>query len=126
MDLFDLTDEESRKVEVMHGHIQKYPSAIDQKLQLWRIGVAAQGTKKFDPAEFTSFDFLFRPGVTRIKPAHEPQLNRSTAFPNDVHDARAGAGAVLAALREALSAENYRHLVGQLPAGYTELEANAG
>jgi len=41
-------------------------------------------------------------------------------------DARAGAGAVLAALREALSEEDYRHLVGQLPAGYTDLEAAAG
>jgi len=43
-----------------------------------------------------------------------------------VEDARAGAGAVLAALRDALSQENYRHLVGQLPAGYTDLEAAIG
>jgi uncharacterized protein (DUF2267 family) len=42
------------------------------------------------------------------------------------NDARAGAGAVLAALREALSEENYRHLVGQLPAGYTDLEQAVG
>jgi uncharacterized protein (DUF2267 family) len=42
------------------------------------------------------------------------------------NDARAGAGAVLAALREALSEEGYRHLVGQLPAGYTDLEAAVG
>jgi len=41
-------------------------------------------------------------------------------------EARTGAGAVLAALRDALSAEDYQHLVGQLPAGYTELEAAVG
>ena len=38
-------------------------------------------------------------------------------------DARTGAGAVLAALRDGLSDEDYQHLVGQLPAGYTDLEA---
>jgi uncharacterized protein (DUF2267 family) len=36
-------------------------------------------------------------------------------------DARAGTGAVLAALREALGAADYRHIVGQLPAGYARL-----
>ena len=36
-------------------------------------------------------------------------------------DAGAGVGAVLAGLREALSEEEYRHLVGQLPAEYTGL-----
>jgi uncharacterized protein (DUF2267 family) len=41
-------------------------------------------------------------------------------------EARTGAGAVLAALRDALSEEDYRHLVGQLPAGYTDLEAAVG
>lgn len=38
-------------------------------------------------------------------------------------DARAGAGAVLAALRDAVTDEDYAHLVGQLPAGYTSLAA---
>jgi uncharacterized protein (DUF2267 family) len=41
-------------------------------------------------------------------------------------EARTGAGAVLAALRDALSEEDYQHLVGQLPAGYTDLEAAVG
>jgi uncharacterized protein (DUF2267 family) len=41
-------------------------------------------------------------------------------------EARTGAGAVLAALRDALSEEGYQHLVGQLPAGYTDLEAAIG
>lgn len=41
-------------------------------------------------------------------------------------EARTGAGAVLAALRDALSQEDYQHLVGQLPAGYTDLEAAVG
>lgn len=36
-------------------------------------------------------------------------------------DARSGAAAVLAALRETLSGEEYRHLTGQLPAEYTGL-----
>jgi uncharacterized protein (DUF2267 family) len=40
--------------------------------------------------------------------------------------ARAGAGAVLAALRETLSADDYGHLVGQLPAGYAVLEEALG
>jgi uncharacterized protein (DUF2267 family) len=48
------------------------------------------------------------------------QLSERAGLTED--DARAGAGAVLAALREALSGEDYRHLVGQLPAGYTALE----
>jgi uncharacterized protein (DUF2267 family) len=41
-------------------------------------------------------------------------------------DTRDGAGAVLATLRETLSGEDYRHLVGQLPAGYAELAEPAG
>ncbi len=41
-------------------------------------------------------------------------------------DAREGAGAVLAALREALSEDGYQHLIGQLPAGYTSLERAIG
>jgi uncharacterized protein (DUF2267 family) len=36
-------------------------------------------------------------------------------------EARAGTAAVLAALRQALSEDDYRHITGQLPAGYTEL-----
>ncbi len=36
-------------------------------------------------------------------------------------DARSGAGAVLAALHETLSEEEYRHLTGQLPAEYAGL-----
>jgi uncharacterized protein (DUF2267 family) len=41
-------------------------------------------------------------------------------------DARAGTGAVLAVLREALGEEEYRHLVGQLPAGYAALVEAVG
>jgi uncharacterized protein (DUF2267 family) len=52
------------------------------------------------------------------------QLSEHAGLTED--DARTGAGAVLAALREALNAEDYRHLVGQLPAGYTDLEATVG
>ena len=52
------------------------------------------------------------------------QLSERAGLTED--DARAGAGAVLAALREALSDEDYRHLVGQLPAGYTVLAAAVG
>lgn len=38
-------------------------------------------------------------------------------------DASSGAGAVLAALRDGLGEEAYRHLVGQLPAQYASLAA---
>jgi uncharacterized protein (DUF2267 family) len=41
-------------------------------------------------------------------------------------EARAGAGAVLATLREALGEEEYRHLTGQLPAEYAGLAQAAG
>lgn len=41
-------------------------------------------------------------------------------------EARAGAGAVIAALREALSEEDFGHLMGQLPAGYGRLIAAVG
>lgn len=47
------------------------------------------------------------------------QVSERTGLTDD--DARAGSGAVLAALREALSEEDYRHVIGQLPAGYTRL-----
>ena len=52
------------------------------------------------------------------------QVSERTGLTGD--DARAGTGAVLAALRETLSEEDYRHLVGQLPAGYTGLVEAAG
>jgi uncharacterized protein (DUF2267 family) len=79
--------------------------------------------------------------VQQVKQVQQPRRRRKGAHPVGVDDfvrrlsehagltedeARAGAGAVLAALREALSVEDYRHLVGQLPAGYTGLEAAAG
>jgi uncharacterized protein (DUF2267 family) len=38
-------------------------------------------------------------------------------------EARRGVGAVLAVLRDALDEEEYRHLLGQLPAGYADLAA---
>jgi len=41
-------------------------------------------------------------------------------------ETRAGTGAVLAALREELSEENYSHLIGQLPAGYAGLVEAVG
>jgi uncharacterized protein (DUF2267 family) len=52
------------------------------------------------------------------------QVSERTGLTDE--DARAGTGAVLAALREALSEEDYRHLIGQLPAGYTGLVEAAG
>jgi uncharacterized protein (DUF2267 family) len=47
------------------------------------------------------------------------QVSKRTGLTGE--DARAGAGAVLAALREGLSEEEYRHLIGQLPTEYTGL-----
>ncbi len=41
-------------------------------------------------------------------------------------DARSGAGAVLAVLREALGEEEYSHIVGQLPAEYAGLAGKIG
>ena len=41
-------------------------------------------------------------------------------------EARAGAGAVLGTLRDALGEEEYRHLTGQLPAEYAGLAQAAG
>ena len=41
-------------------------------------------------------------------------------------EARAGAGAVLAVLREVLGEDEYRHVIGQLPAEYTGLVQAAG
>lgn len=41
-------------------------------------------------------------------------------------EVRAGAGAVLGTLREALGEEEYRHLTGQLPAEYAGLAQAAG
>ncbi len=52
------------------------------------------------------------------------QVSQRTGLTDD--EARAGTGAVLAALREALSEEQYRHVIGQLPAGYTALVDAAG
>jgi uncharacterized protein (DUF2267 family) len=47
------------------------------------------------------------------------QVSERTGLTDE--EARAGAGAVLAVLREGLSEEEYRHLTGQLPAEYTRL-----
>lgn len=52
------------------------------------------------------------------------QVSERTGLTDD--DARAGTGAVLAALREAISEEGYRHVIGQLPAGYVRLVEAAG
>jgi uncharacterized protein (DUF2267 family) len=52
------------------------------------------------------------------------QLSGRTGLTDE--DARAGTGAVLASLREALGEEEYRHLIGQLPAAYTGLVEAAG
>ena len=52
------------------------------------------------------------------------QVSERTGLTDD--DARAGTGAVLATLREALSEEDYRHVIAQLPAGYTGLAEAVG
>jgi uncharacterized protein (DUF2267 family) len=52
------------------------------------------------------------------------QLSGRTGL-ND-EDTRAGTGAVLAALRDALGKEDYGHLIGQLPSGYIGLMEAAG
>jgi uncharacterized protein (DUF2267 family) len=51
------------------------------------------------------------------------QVSERTAMTDE--DTRAGAGAVLAVLREALSEEEYRHVTGQLPTEYTALAQTA-
>jgi uncharacterized protein (DUF2267 family) len=52
------------------------------------------------------------------------QVSERTGLTDE--EARAGAGAVLAVLREALGEEEFRHLIGQLPAEYTRLMQAAG
>src|SRR5438132_12008793 len=52
------------------------------------------------------------------------QVSKRTGLTEE--DTRAGTGAVLAALREALSEEDYSHVIGQLPAGYTALVEAVG
>jgi uncharacterized protein (DUF2267 family) len=49
------------------------------------------------------------------------QIGARTGLPES--DARAGAGAVLAVLSESLREDDYRHIMGQLPAAYGELVA---
>ncbi len=52
------------------------------------------------------------------------QLSERTGMSED--DARAGAAAVLAVLREALGEGGFRHLTGQLPDEYAGLAESAG
>lgn len=52
------------------------------------------------------------------------QMSERTGLTSE--DTRDGAGAVLATLRDALSGDDYRHLVGQLPDEYAELAETAG
>lgn len=52
------------------------------------------------------------------------QVSRHTGLTSG--ETRAGTAAVLAALRDALSEDRYRHLFGQLPAEYAELARAAG
>jgi uncharacterized protein (DUF2267 family) len=52
------------------------------------------------------------------------QVSQRTGLTNE--EARTGTGAVLATLREAMSKEDYGHLVGQLPTAYTTLAEAAG
>lgn len=52
------------------------------------------------------------------------QLGQRTGMSQD--DARAGAAAVLAVLRDELGADGYRHLTGQLPDEYAGLVEPAG
>lgn len=49
------------------------------------------------------------------------RMSERTGLTDD--DARVGTAAVLAALRESLREEDYQHLIGQLPAGYSQLVA---
>jgi uncharacterized protein (DUF2267 family) len=52
------------------------------------------------------------------------QVSARTGQPDQ--EARSGTGAVLAALRDAMTDDAYRHLTGQLPAAYSGLAAAAG
>jgi uncharacterized protein (DUF2267 family) len=52
------------------------------------------------------------------------QVSAHTGQPD--RESRAGTGAVLAVLRDSMSADAYRHLTGQLPAAYTGLVAAVG
>jgi uncharacterized protein (DUF2267 family) len=52
------------------------------------------------------------------------QMGTRTGQPE--RDARAGTAAVLATLRDTLSNDDYRHLMAQLPAGYSGLAAAVG
>jgi uncharacterized protein (DUF2267 family) len=52
------------------------------------------------------------------------QVSAHTGLPES--DARAGSGAVLAVLSESLGADDYGHLMGQLPAAYGQLVTAVG
>ncbi|HUZ53987.1 MAG TPA: DUF2267 domain-containing protein [Streptosporangiaceae bacterium] len=51
------------------------------------------------------------------------QVSERTGLTDE--DTHAGTGAVLTTLRDSLSEDDYRHLIGQLPAGYTALAETA-
>jgi uncharacterized protein (DUF2267 family) len=51
------------------------------------------------------------------------QLSKRTGLP--ASDTRNGTGAVIAVLRDALGEEEYRHIVGQLPAEYAALAGSS-
>lgn len=99
---------------------------------IWAVleGLADQlshGEARRLASEFPDMSALLQARRRRRKEAHTVRLHhfllgdvaRRTGLTYE--DARAGAGAVLAALRETLSVEEYRHLTAQLPGEYAGL-----
>jgi hypothetical protein len=72
----------------MHRHIQKNSTTSQQKFQVGRISVAAEGTKKFDPAKLARLDLLFGARIAGIEATHKPQLDRDSSLSDDIDDAR--------------------------------------
>jgi len=89
-------------------------------------GQLSEGEAKRLAAELPDLAEQLKARRRRRKEAHPVRLHdflgqvaRRTGLTQE--DARAGAAGVLAALRETLNEEEYRHLTGQLPAEYTGL-----
>jgi hypothetical protein len=74
--------QEAGQVKVMHRHVQKEPTAPQQKLKAGRVDVPAQGGESLQFAQLAGLDLGFGLGIAGVIPPHEPELNRDIALLN--------------------------------------------
>jgi hypothetical protein len=75
-------------VRMSYPQLECREVSVTPRAPFAKRAIAAERSKKFDPAKLASVNFLLGARVAGIEPSHKSELNRNSSFLDQIHDSR--------------------------------------